>query len=203
MTFLESETFAPSHGMQCCPFLFLQGEGFSCLHFLWFVFSFGATIVPLSIITRMSAKGVNVSRDLLWILTKQNTAHTFRRRGIPKTFSTDPFNPKGIETFRNSGNLHAKAATVEAHPEGKGVQLVLKKQKLSSRRAGNVVKVPLTRGLKRTVRSIKSVVNRGGYRRDLKTVLLRRASAILKSQKKTAKVTATTSAKTTATKKKD
>ena len=150
----------------------------------------------------MSAKGVNVSRDLLWILTKQNTAHTFRRRGIPKTFSTDPLNPKGIETLRNSGSLHAKAATVEANPEGKGVQLVLKKQKLSSRRAGNVVKIPLTRGLRRTVRTIKSVVNRAGYRRDLKTVLVRRASAILKSQKNSAKAPAATSVKT-ATKKKD
>lgn len=177
-----------------------KGSCFSCLHFL---FSFGKTIIPLSIITRMSAKGVNVSRDLLWILTKQNSAHTFRRRGIPKTFSTDPFNPKGIETLRNSGNVHAKAATVEANPEGKGVQLVFKKQRLSSRKAGSVVKVPLTRGLTRTARSIKSFVNGRGYRRDLKTVLLRRASAILKSQKKTAKVAATTSAKTTATKKKD
>lgn len=138
----------------------------------------------------MAASGVNVSRDLLWILTNNNNAQMFKRPGITKRFSKDPLNPKGIQSFRNAGNLQDRAVTVQPDPSGKGVVLVHRNKRNKRSPAKSLSRVSLKRSARQTMQTIKRFVNGNNYRKDLKTVLLRRASAILQSQKKqAAKVT--------------
>lgn len=127
--------------------------------------------------------GVNVSRDLLWLATKNFNAHMFKRKGIRKTFSTDPLNPRGFQTLSNAGAIQPKALNVVPHPSGRGVQLVFKKKTPVTKPTKSLVKVPLTHSAGRTIKTIKNFCNRNRYRRDLKTVALRRASAILRSQR--------------------
>ena len=127
--------------------------------------------------------GVNVSRDLLWIATKDFNAHMFKRKGIRKVFSTDPLNPRGFQTFANAGALQPKALNVLPHPSGRGVQLVYKKKTVVTKPSKSLVKVPLTHSAGKTIKTIKNFCNKTRYRRDLKTVALRRASAILRSQR--------------------
>lgn len=134
----------------------------------------------------MSSSGVNVSRDLIWILTNNNNAQMFKRPGIAKRFSKDPLNPKGIQSFRNAGSLQNRAATIQPDPSGKGVVLVHKNRGRGRNPAKSLTRVSLKRSAGKTIQTIKRFVNKNKYRRDLKTVLLRRASAILQSQKKQA-----------------
>jgi large subunit ribosomal protein L28e len=131
----------------------------------------------------MSAKGVNMSRDLLWLLTKNNNSHILKPRAFKKRLSTDPMNPKGVQSFRFSGAIQRKAITVEPHSSGKGVNLVYKKRRHQSRPEKSVVRMSLTKDSRRTLSVIKRFCNVNAYRTDLKNVCLRRASAILKSQK--------------------
>ena len=127
--------------------------------------------------------GVNVSRDLLWLATKDFNAHMFKRKGIRKVFSTDPLNPRGFQTLANAGSVQPKALNVLPHPSGRGVQLVFKKRTVVTKPSTSIIKVPLTHSAGKTVKAIKNFCNKSHYRRDLKTVALRRASAILRSQK--------------------
>lgn len=127
--------------------------------------------------------GVNVSRDLLWVLTNNTNNATFKRKGLRQRFTTDPFNPKGIANYRFSGGIQKKALTVEPHTSGKGVTLVYRKGNQQNKPAKSIVRVPLTKDSRRTLRTIKRFCNRNYYRTDLKNVALRRASALLRSQK--------------------
>lgn len=134
----------------------------------------------------MSGRGVNVSRDLLWILTSNNNANMFKRTGIKKRFSKDPLNPKGVQSFQNAGTLQDRAVNVQPDPSGKGVVLVYKNRRHRRSPGKNLHRVSLKKSAGRTLETIKRFVNKNRYRRDLKTALLRRASAILLSQKKPA-----------------
>ncbi|KAI1289728.1 60S ribosomal protein L28 [Halotydeus destructor] len=124
--------------------------------------------------------GINVSRDLLWLLTKECNNHIIKRKGINKVLSTSPLNPKGIASFRHSGLVQKRALTVEAHPSGKGVNLIYKSK--SPRPAKNIVRIPFTKNATQSVWKIKKFVSKNRYRRDLKGAVLRKASAIWKSQ---------------------
>lgn len=132
----------------------------------------------------MASNGVNVSRDLLWILTNNNNAQMFKQRGIRQRFSRDPLNPKGVQSFRNAGSLQNRAVTIQPDPSGKGVVLVHKNRSNKRSPAKSTTRISLRRSAGKTIQTIKRFVNGKQYRKDLKTVLLRRASAILASQKK-------------------
>lgn len=127
--------------------------------------------------------GVNVSRDLRWLLTKDNSCHAVKVRNYPKAFSKDPLNPKGLHLPRFSGAIQTRAITVKGSAKKQGVTLVYKKKSAIRNPADQLVRVTIKKDPKATLRSIKNTINNmKGYRRDLKMLTLRRASAILKSQ---------------------
>lgn len=128
--------------------------------------------------------GVNVSRDLRWLLTKNSSCYAVKVRNYPKAFSTDPLNPKGIHLPRFAGSIQTSALTVKGSSKRKGVTLVYKKRRSATRKpADQLVRVTIKKDPRATLNSIKKTVNSmSHYRRDLKMLTLRRASAILKSQ---------------------
>lgn len=134
--------------------------------------------------------GVNVSRDLRWLLTKDNSCHAVKIRNYPKALSKDPLNPKGLHLPRFSGSIQTRAITVKGSAKKQGVTLVYKKKSAIRKPADQLVRVTIKKDARATLTSIKNTINNmKGYRRDLKMLTLRRASAILKSQvaKKTTK----------------
>lgn len=131
----------------------------------------------------MKGGGVNVSKDLRWLLTKDTSCHAVKIRNYPKALSKDPMNPKGLHLPRFSGSIQSKAVTVRGSAKSKGVTLVYKKSKTAKKPADQLVRVSIKKDPRSTLRSIKNTLNNmRGYRKDLKMLTLRRASAILKSQ---------------------
>lgn len=127
--------------------------------------------------------GINASRDLRWLLTKDTTCHAVKVRNYPKAFSKDPLNPKGLHLPRFSSSIQTKAVTVRGSAKKPGVTLVYKKKSAIRKPAEQLVRVTIKKDPRSTLRSIKnSLNNMKGYRKDLKMLTLRRASAILKSQ---------------------
>jgi len=127
--------------------------------------------------------GVGVSRDLEWVLTRNWSSHLIKRRGIKRRFSRDPLNPKGLYVPRFQGNIQRKAINIEPNPSGKGVVLVYKKKRYQQKPAKSLGKIELNRDSRRTLKNIRTFCNKNLYRTDLKNVCLRRASAILRSQR--------------------
>lgn len=126
--------------------------------------------------------GVNVSRDLRWLLTKNSSCHAVKIRNYPKALSKDPLNPKGLHLPRFSGSIQSKAITVRGPSKKAGVTLVYKKKSAVRKPAQQLVRVTIKKDPRSTLRSIKSTLNNMKGRKDLKMVVLRRASAIMKSQ---------------------
>ncbi|CAN7993924.1 unnamed protein product [Ixodes hexagonus] len=125
-----------------------------------------------------------MSSDLQWMVVKDRSCFLVKKRLIKTWFSTDPLNPKGTHAKRYSGTVLNKALTVEPHSTGKGVNLVYKKQSHRKKPVKSLDRVPLRKGARRTMSSIKKwVKGHKNYRRDLRMLCLRRASAILRSQK--------------------
>lgn len=124
-----------------------------------------------------------MSKDLKWLLVKNSSCHAVKVRNYPKALSKDPLNPKGLHLPRFSGSLQDKAVTVRGSAKKKAVTLVYKKKSAKKNPAKQLVRVTIKKDPRGTLRSIRNTLsNLKHYRKDLKMLALRRASAIMKSQ---------------------
>ena len=98
--------------------------------------------------------GVNVSKDLRWLLTKNTTCYAVRVRNYPKAFSKDPLNPKGVHLPRFSGSIQTRAVMVRGSKKP-GVTLVYKKKDAVRKPAEQLVRVSIKKDPRSTLRSIK------------------------------------------------
>lgn len=114
--------------------------------------------------------GVNVSRDLQWVLTRNWSSSLIKARGIKRRFSRSTFNPKGLYVPRFEGSLQQKAVTIEPNASGKGVTLVYKKRRHQQKPSKSVAKIELKKDSRRTLNNIRKFCNRNLYRTDLKNV---------------------------------
>ncbi|KAF2987797.1 hypothetical protein EK904_014224, partial [Melospiza melodia maxima] len=86
-------------------------------------------------------------------------------------------------SFRYNGLIHRKTVGVEPAPDGKGIVVVLKKRSGQRKPASSYVRVRIRRDARGSLRSLRHLISKNRYRRDLRMAALRRASAILRSQK--------------------
>ncbi|ELU18731.1 hypothetical protein CAPTEDRAFT_166068 [Capitella teleta] len=121
-----------------------------------------------------------MSADLQWMLVRKNSC--FLLPGPRRNFSREPNNLKSRHSFYHNGLIHPRTVGVEAAPGGKGVVLVTRNaRKANNRPAKGVSRTELKRGQRATLRAISNSLK--AYRPDLKKAAMRRASALLKSQK--------------------
>lgn len=91
-----------------------------------------------------------------------------------------------VSSYRYSGLVHKKSVGIVA-ADKKGFTLVYKKAKNVNLPAKNVAKVTFKAGPRRSLGKLKKQLNNMKYRKDLTKAALRRASAIMRSQKVAAK----------------
>ncbi|KAL1920522.1 uncharacterized protein VTP21DRAFT_899 [Calcarisporiella thermophila] len=122
-----------------------------------------------------------MSADLVWQVIKANNSFLVKRAGVE--FSKEPGNLTNLNSFKYSGLANEKVVAIDANPTGKGVILSTKKKGKSGFIANGINKAPLTKGVRRSARSVANVVGRSGYRPDLHQAALARVSAIYASQR--------------------
>merc|ERR1712012_1108095 len=110
------------------------------------------------------------------MVIRNNSA--FLLKGSKHTFSKEPGNLKARNSFRFNGLVRERTVGVEPCKDGKGVALVTKKHPAQQQN-----RVELKGGARKTLTTIRKVIRGGRYRKDLKMAALRRASALLASQK--------------------
>lgn len=121
------------------------------------------------------------SSHLNWLIIRDHNAFLLKRRNINKPFSTEANNLTNLSSYRYSGLVHKKSLGVV--PTDKGIQVVYKRPKYQTKPSKATVKVTLKHRPRRTLKKLKNIVNANCYRRDLRQAALRRASAILRSQR--------------------
>jgi len=105
-----------------------------------------------------------------------------KRKHMP-TLTKEPHNLKGRNSLRYNGLVQKRTVGVEAAASGKGVVLVTRNGASMRKPAKNYSRVELKRNARKTLKTIGHTLFEGNYRRDLKMCAVRRASAILRSQK--------------------
>ncbi|XP_069671474.1 large ribosomal subunit protein eL28 [Periplaneta americana] len=124
-----------------------------------------------------------MSAHLTWMIVRNNNAYLLKKRNIKKPFSTEPNNLSNLSSFRYNGLIHKKSVGIVATPDNKGFTVVYKKSKASHKPAKSTVKRTMKGGPRRSLYKLKKLMNANKYRTDLTKAALRRASAVLKSQK--------------------
>lgn len=121
------------------------------------------------------------SPDLQWLIIRNNSS--FLLKGNGQTYSREQNNLKSKNSFRYNGLVNRQTVGVVPAKDGKGVVLVTKKSKAGKRPGSSYNKVELKRGSRQTFSTIRKTLRNNSYRKDLKMAAVRRASALLKSQK--------------------
>uniref|UniRef100_A0A1B6D9L3 Large ribosomal subunit protein eL28 n=1 Tax=Clastoptera arizonana TaxID=38151 RepID=A0A1B6D9L3_9HEMI len=130
-----------------------------------------------------------MSAHLNWLIIRNNNAYLWKNRNIKKPFSKEPNNLLNLASFRYNGLVHCKSVGIEAPADNKGFTLVTKKAKAVYKPAKFTVKRTFKKsGPRRTLYILRRMLLVNKYRTDLTKAALRRASAILKSQKRTVPV---------------
>uniref|UniRef100_T1IUQ7 Large ribosomal subunit protein eL28 n=1 Tax=Strigamia maritima TaxID=126957 RepID=T1IUQ7_STRMM len=124
-----------------------------------------------------------MSADLQWMIVRNCSSFMLKRRNIGKPFNKGPGNLKNLHSFHYDGLVRNKVLGIEAAPDGKGIVLVNKKLTNVNKPVKSHVRTVLKHGPRKSLHSIRKFVKYNKYRKDLKMAALRRASAILKSQK--------------------
>jgi large subunit ribosomal protein L28e len=123
-----------------------------------------------------------MSADLQWMVIRNNSSFLMKRKDVAP-FSKEPNNIKGRNSFRYNGLVQRKTVGVEPCADGKGVVLVTKNSSCVRRPAKKYRRIELKRDARKTFKTIRKLVGSSSGRKDLKMAAVRRASAILKSQK--------------------
>ncbi|KAF9911052.1 hypothetical protein EC991_004925 [Linnemannia zychae] len=110
-----------------------------------------------------------MSADLTWLLIKNNNSFLVKRSGVQ--FSSEAGNLLNKNSFKFSGLANKKTIDIAAAASGRGVVVSTPK-----------TKVTLTKGIRKSARSVAGLT-RAGYRADLRKAALARVAAVLATQK--------------------
>ncbi|KAK0167476.1 hypothetical protein PV327_004871 [Microctonus hyperodae] len=124
-----------------------------------------------------------MSSHLNWMIIRNNNAFLLKKRNISKPFSTEPNNLTNLSSYRYSGLVHKKTVSIIDTPDKKGFTVVVKKAKSVNKPAKATIQRTMKAGARRSLHKLKTLLLSTKYRRDLNKAALRRASAVLRSQK--------------------
>nr|ACY71315.1 ribosomal protein L28 [Chrysomela tremula] len=124
-----------------------------------------------------------MSSHLVWGIIRNNNAFLLKKRNISKPFSTEPNNLTNLSSYRYNGLIHKKSVGIVDAPDKKGFTVVYKKSSKQNKPRQTTVKRTMKSGPRRCLYKLKRLLNCNKYRTDLTKAALRRASAVLRSQK--------------------
>ncbi|XP_053546608.1 60S ribosomal protein L28 [Bombina bombina] len=122
-----------------------------------------------------------MSAHLQWMVIRNCSSFLIKRNN--QVYSTEPNNLKARNSFRYNGLIHKKTVGVEPAADGKGIIVVLKKRTGQRKPSSSYEKITINKNSRATLSSLRHIIRKNNYRKDLRMAALRRASAILRSQK--------------------
>ncbi|XP_060991377.1 large ribosomal subunit protein eL28-like, partial [Dama dama] len=127
-------------------------------------------------------RGVSAtSAHLQWMVVRNCSSFLIKRN--KQTYSTEPNNLQARNSFRYNGLIHRKTVGVEPAVDGKGVVVLMKRRSGQRKPAASYVRTTINKNARATLSSIQHRIRKNKYRPDLRMAAIRRARAILRSQK--------------------
>ncbi|EFO25472.1 ribosomal protein L28e [Loa loa] len=122
-----------------------------------------------------------VSADIQWQVIRKTSSFLRRQRGIPKHFSRERFNIKGVNSIRFNGLVHKKGLDIQAAPDGKGIVVTMKKRTKNSFPTKSSVSITLKKNSRKSLKSVRNIAR--SYRIAHRGLAQKRASQLLRSLK--------------------
>ncbi|CAG0895720.1 unnamed protein product [Darwinula stevensoni] len=119
---------------------------------------------------------------LQWEIIKNHHAYLVKRPNV-RPLSKELFNVRNIHGMKANGLIHRRAISIQPANDNKGVIVTKKNPKRLRQPASQNYSVVMKAGPRRLLWKLARMFKYQNYRRDLKKATLRRASAILKSQR--------------------
>lgn len=113
-----------------------------------------------------------MAAELQWAIIRNNSSFIVKSLGT--TLARDPNNLTGTNSFKANGLVNKNVVGIKAADKG-AILTIKSKEKLTS--------ITLSRGGRRTIKSIRAATEGSHYRADLTDFAVRKASAIIRSQK--------------------
>merc|ERR1711890_73306 len=110
------------------------------------------------------------SSDLLWAITRKNSAFLVKRNGLE--LSSEPGNLMNKNSFKFSGLANAEA--VDIQDNGKGITFGRKNKANTQKPKRNVVSVDLKKDFRKVAKTITDKTEGSFFRKDLKGAALAR-----------------------------
>ncbi|XP_014242738.1 60S ribosomal protein L28 [Cimex lectularius] len=129
----------------------------------------------------------HVSPHLNWLVVRKFNSYLVKKRNIKKHFSTEPHNLLNLASFRYNGLVHKKSLDISP-AEKMTFKVTWKRAKYNNKPASCYVSRTMKAGPRIALFKLRRFMRANKYRRDLTKAALRRASAILNSQKRTLQV---------------
>merc|ERR1712008_594525 len=126
---------------------------------------------------------MNVSSEVMWGVIRNSSSFLLKKRGVKKPFSTEPCNLTNRNAMRYNGLVNAKAVGITAAADNKGFVVTTKRCKAAHKPCKATVSITMKAGLGRSLHKTKGALNKQRYRKDLSKAAMRRAAAIVRSQK--------------------
>ncbi|MFH4978535.1 hypothetical protein AB6A40_005244 [Gnathostoma spinigerum] len=123
----------------------------------------------------------SVPVDLQWQIIRKNSCFIRRQRGIPKHFSTEKFNLKGVNSIKYNGLINKRGVNIEPAADGKGITVTVKVKDQTTKPARSTATSVLTKDSRRCLKSVKNIVKTYDSRHVRLAQL--RASQLLRSLK--------------------
>ncbi|KAL1517776.1 hypothetical protein ABEB36_001499 [Hypothenemus hampei] len=124
-----------------------------------------------------------MSSHLVWSIIRNSNAFLLKKRNISKPFSTERNNLTNLNSYRYNGLVHKKSLAITDAADKKGFTIAYKKAKKQNKPRQNIVKRTFKSGPRRSLYKLKTLLQANKYRTDLTKAALRRASAVLRSQR--------------------
>ncbi|OWA54032.1 putative 60S ribosomal protein L28 [Hypsibius exemplaris] len=124
-----------------------------------------------------------MSAELVWQIMGNNHAFLFKQRGIRKTFSKEPGNLKGFNSPRLSGLANKTVVGVQEAADKKGIVLAISHPTGSRKIKKTNSQVLLKKNSRTVYKSIKNQFRSRHLSNKIRSFAIRKASALLSSQR--------------------
>nr|SVE74577.1 EOG090X0JNN [Daphnia barbata] len=122
------------------------------------------------------------SSHLQWLITRKTSSFVVRKRNVKQPFTTEPLHLTNRHCFKYNTLVHRNVIGVEPAKDKNGFVVVMKSKKKVFKPKASMVRMQIKSGPRHTLAKLRNIV-KSGYRKDCRQAVLKKASAIIRSEK--------------------
>nr|SVE86519.1 EOG090X0JNN [Daphnia similis]SVE87146.1 EOG090X0JNN [Daphnia similis]SVE87772.1 EOG090X0JNN [Daphnia similis]SVE88404.1 EOG090X0JNN [Daphnia similis] len=122
------------------------------------------------------------SSHLQWLITRNTSSFVLKKRNVKQPFSREPLHLTNRHCFKFNTLVHKNVIGVEPAKDKNGFVVVMKSKRKVYKPKASMVRFQIKSGPRHTLAKLNNIV-KNGYRKDCRGAVLKKASAIIRSEK--------------------